>query len=100
MSDCASRVTSGRTGRSSMETRRSVGSARDGRLADEQESEMSLWTEHELTDKVVEVLPCTATTRCTTSVDRSSPPQLAIEMQWRYPDTVAAIGKPMAARVS
>src|SRR6266508_1134189 len=56
MSDWASRVTSGRTGRSSMETRRSVGSARDGRLEDEQESEMSLWTEHELTDKVVEVL--------------------------------------------
>lgn len=58
---------------------------------------MSIWSEHDLTDKLVEIL---ADVHCNNDVHHFGRPyvsayQIAIEMQRRFPDTVAAIGKPI-----
>lgn len=58
---------------------------------------MSLWSEHDLTDKVVEIL---AGVHCNNEVHHFGRPyissyQIAIEMERQFPDTVAAIGKPI-----
>lgn len=58
---------------------------------------MSLWSDHHLTDKVVEIL---TDVHCNNDVHHFGRPyisayQIAIEMQHRFPDTVTAIGKPV-----
>ncbi len=58
---------------------------------------MSLWSEHDLTDKVVQIL---TGVHCNNEVHHFGRPyisayQIAIEMQRRFPETVTAIGKPI-----
>jgi hypothetical protein len=58
---------------------------------------MSLWSEHDLTDTVVEIL---AGVHCNNEVHHFGRPyissyQIAIKMERQFPDTVAAIGKPI-----
>jgi hypothetical protein len=58
---------------------------------------MSLWSQHDLTDKVVQIL---TDVHCNNEVHHFGRPyvsayQIAIEMQRRFPDTVAAIDKPI-----
>lgn len=58
---------------------------------------MSLWTEHDLTDKVTQIL---TDVHCNNEVHHFGRPyissyQIAIEMQRRFPETVAGIGKPV-----
>lgn len=58
---------------------------------------MSIWSEHNLTDKVIEIL---TDVHCNNDVHHFGPPyisayQIAIEMQRRFPETVTAIGKPI-----
>lgn len=58
---------------------------------------MSLWGQQDLTDKVVQIL---ADVHCNNEVHHFGRPfisayQIAIEMQRRFPGTVAEIGKPI-----
>jgi hypothetical protein len=58
---------------------------------------MSIWSEHDLTDKVVTIL---TDVHCNNDVHHFGRPyvsayQIAIEMERRFPETVAAIGKPV-----
>lgn len=58
---------------------------------------MSLWSEHDLTDKVVQIL---TDVHCSNAVHHFGRPcisayQIAIEMRRRFPETVTAIGKPV-----
>lgn len=58
---------------------------------------MSLWSQHDLANKVVQIL---TDVHCNNVVHHFGRPyvsayQIAIEMQRRFPETVAAIGKPI-----
>lgn len=58
---------------------------------------MSQWAQHDLTDKVVQIL---TDVHCINEVHHFGRPyissyQIAIAMQGRFPDTVAEIGKPI-----
>jgi hypothetical protein len=58
---------------------------------------MSLWEDHELTDKIVDVLGRVRSNNTAPHLGRPflSAYQLAIGLRQRYPDTVAALGKPI-----
>ncbi|MBK5221392.1 MAG: hypothetical protein JJE52_00640 [Acidimicrobiia bacterium] len=58
---------------------------------------MSMWSEHDLTEKVIQIL---TDVHCNNDVHHFGRPyvsayQIAIEMQRRFPGTVSAIGKPI-----
>lgn len=58
---------------------------------------MSLWSEHELTSKILSILS-DASTEHHFGRPYLTAYQLAIGLQRRYPDTTAAIGKPVAGQ--